>query len=248
MDGAAETLCGGAFLADRLALARGEAVKESVKTGIARIDPVELLRDAVHQPHRGARFGLVPGAEGDVQRRHPVIGRQLQRALHQRRAARFLLPRPGQEPAPGRGGEGHGDLQLGVIAPARILVGLGPVEIEDVFALAVAFRIKRRHRDHRAALPRHQMARRPARSGPDRTRAFQRRQEAVRGERIDRAPGSRLGAGAGVPVAGVDLRQTGMNGDLDRLGHRQGLARPQVSGGPQSGTVKRGSRQHSARR
>src|SRR6056297_3429251 len=67
------------------------------------------------------------------------------------------------EKAPSRGGgEGDGQLKLGVITPAGALPGVGPVVVENVLALAVALGVERGHADHLAARPRDEMAGLPA--------------------------------------------------------------------------------------
>ena len=58
-DLAAEGLRGLAFLADGLALARGEVGEEGVEVGVAAVLPVELLGDAVEEAHLRARLGLL---------------------------------------------------------------------------------------------------------------------------------------------------------------------------------------------
>ena len=48
---------------------------------------------------------------------------------------------PQQQPAPGRRGKRHRDLELGVIAPARALPRISPCLVKHIFALAVALEI-----------------------------------------------------------------------------------------------------------
>src|SRR6056297_2604836 len=69
---AAEGLRAGAFLADGLALARGQIGEKGVETLVAAIDPVILLRAAGHQAKGCTCLGLRLGAESDMQRGNPV--------------------------------------------------------------------------------------------------------------------------------------------------------------------------------
>ena len=65
---------------------------------------------------------------------------------------------------------------------------MGPAVIEDVFALAVGFRIKRRDADKRSARPRRKVMRLPAAARAHRPRPLQRQKKAMRGERVDGPP------------------------------------------------------------
>ncbi|MNJ31204.1 hypothetical protein D3C77_258310 [compost metagenome] len=89
---------------------------------------------------------------------------QRQRALQQGLARGARIRAGGVEEArPRDGREGHGAQQLGIIAPARTLIGVGPGVVEDVFALAVPLQIERHDADHGAVfIVQGQMARRPA--------------------------------------------------------------------------------------
>ena len=93
---------------------------------------MELLGDAVERPLKpGQGLRLVLGAEGDMQRRQAILLGDADGRLHQRGA----VGRIAQKAPPGCRGEGHGDLKLGVIAPARAGGSLGPAVVKDVFAL-----------------------------------------------------------------------------------------------------------------
>ena len=46
-----------------------------------------------------------------------------------------------QQPRAGRGRERHGDLQLGIIAAAGALIGVGPAVIEHIFAARMRFQV-----------------------------------------------------------------------------------------------------------
>ena len=86
-DPAAETHGTGAFLADRLALARGEVGEEALEIRVAAVFPVELLGDAVEEPHRGSGLGLLFGAEGDMGRGQAVVRCDLHKCLRECGAA-----------------------------------------------------------------------------------------------------------------------------------------------------------------
>ena len=116
--------------------------------------------------------------------------------LHQHSA----VGRIAQKAPPGGRGEGHGDLKLGVIAPARAGVSLGPAVVKDVFALRVAFHVKRHRRHHPALVAQDQGPRLPAGAVPGGAGGFQRSQKTVGGEGVNRATRGRLGAGERVPV------------------------------------------------
>ena len=205
-DRAAETSGALAFLADGLALARRERGEEGVEIFVIVVFPVELLGLTAQQTHAFARPGLFFGTEGHMQRRQAIVGRQPDRALYQRRGADFGKARPGEKAPTGGRGEGHRNLKLGVIVAAGVLIGMRPIVVEDIFALAVALGIKRRAGDHLAAQPRGQVGRLPAGAAPDRAAGLKRLEKAVGGERVKRPPAVVcFGAGTGIPDGGADL-------------------------------------------
>ena len=235
-DGAAELRGGLPFLADRLALARGEVGKEGVEVGVGAVFPVILMGGAAQKAHFLTRFGLFCRAEGDMGRGKAVFRPDPHHGLRQRGAARVLPSRPGQETPPGRGREGDGGLQFGVIAPARALVSVAPGVVKDVFALAVGLGVKRHDRDHVLPRPRDKVMGLPAALPTDGARGFQRPQKAVRGEGIDRAPTVGLRAGATVPRGGGDAVQPVQHGDGNlRLGHVGVLSGTEVATSPRQG-------------
>ena len=123
---------------------------------------MKLLAKARQQADFGTRQRLGFGAKGNVQRRQVVIRADLHRALDQGRHPCNLKPRAGQKPPPGGGGKGNGDLQFGVIPPARPLPGVGPVVVEYILALRMRFGEQRCHRDDLPADAGRQIARLPA--------------------------------------------------------------------------------------
>src|SRR5690606_3522628 len=120
-----------ALLANRLALARGELAEEIVEAAVAAVLPVEL--DVAAQEPAGPLEQRALGGfdEGRVGRRKAVLFAEAFGGAQQRRGVELVLQ---QQARPGRGGERGGDLQLGVVAAAGPLPGVGPGVIEDVFA------------------------------------------------------------------------------------------------------------------
>ena len=117
--------------------------------------------------------------------------------------------------------ERHGDLQLGIIAPAGALEGLRPAMVEDVFALAVALQIERGGAQQGAVLGLgQQVLRLPAGAPADRLGILQRLQEPVAEEGVaGRARRQR----AGVPLVGIDRGKRLDNTQADgRRGIRHG--------------------------
>ena len=202
-DGAAETLRPLAFLADRLALARGKLRQKLVITGIAVIEPVKLLAGAGQKADLFAQTRLGLGAEGDMGARKARLPRHLRHGLQQGRLHGRGLR---DQPWPGHRGKGHRALQLGVIAPAGALIGLRPGVVKDVFALAVGLEIGGGDARHLPVQPRDQMAGMPARPLPDRARCLERRQKAVAGERVRARPGA-------IPFGGVEAGNLRQDGD-----------------------------------
>lgn len=123
---------------------------------------------------------------------------------------------PREKPRAGDGRERHAGLQLRVITPARVLIGLRPAVVENIFALAVAFGVERHGAGENARfVARDQVMRRPAGARAHAARIFQRRQEGVAEERI-------VGACARIPFGGRDRVQAFDRVDLQRwraIGH-----------------------------
>ncbi len=174
----------GAFLAQILALARGEIGEEILEAGVIAIVPVELDVVAQH-PARLLEQRLLLGLDKSrMGGGKAVLGAELLRRREQRSGERFVGE---QQPRAGRGGEGRGDLQLGVIAPAGALEGIGPAVVEDIFALAVALEIGRQRGAQGAlAILDHDGCGLPAAALADVARILQRGQEGVADEGIAR--------------------------------------------------------------
>ncbi len=206
---------GGAFLADRLALAAGQRAEEIVEAAIARVSPVKL-RPFADQPSGSLERGdLVGGDEGCVRRRQPGVGgHRLDRP--DRRTGRGIAVRRwmDQNTRAGDGGEGHRDLELGVIVLAGALPRIGPGVVEHIFALAVPLGIARHHRQRRVVGTDDQRQRLPAGAGADRSRFLERRQKRMAQKRIGIAR-------AGVPPRARNRRDAG--GDM---GSHDGFAHP----------------------
>ena len=155
-------------------------------------------------------FGL--GGESDVDRRG--AGRLAQAAQRRdQRVPRAFWRVSGDQQAPARDGrEGRRDLNLGIVAPARVFIGLRPAVVEDVLAHAVRLQIGRRRRDEAARFVLYEQVRgRPAGAAADRFGLFEREQKGVGNERIvplARRFGLRQSRriGAGIPRPRADRR------------------------------------------
>ena len=169
-----------AFAADRLALARGQRGEEGVEIGIAVILPVKLTVGALQETALAEMMPFVFGDEGPVRRGGARLATEFDRAGDQPVAVRrHRGAGPDQEPAPRRRRERHADLELGIIAPAGALIGIGPAIIEDIFAHRMGLQIGRHDGPHRAfiAVAQHEMARIPASTVADGAGGFQRIQK-----------------------------------------------------------------------
>ena len=166
---------GGALLADRLALARGERAEKVVETAIVPVVPVILEGPAAQQAEIFGERRLGFRRESDVQ----VGDADAPGDAHQRVGQRALQvaparPRRHQQARPGHRREGHGDDQLGIIAPAGPLVGVGPAPVEDVLALGMVLKIHRRDAEHRPGrILQHRMLGQPAGFRSDRAAFLQ---------------------------------------------------------------------------
>ena len=139
------------FLADRLALARGERGEEIVEAAIAVVPPVELLVGPLEEAELAGKLPFLAREEGDVQRGDAEPVGDLNRGLQQDRFALALLRAgPDQQALAGDRREGDGGLQLRIIAAAGALIGVGPAMIEHVLALAVRFEIAGHAAEQRA--------------------------------------------------------------------------------------------------
>src|ERR1043165_8461138 len=107
-----------------------------------------------------------------------------------------------QQTAPGHWGEGNACLQLGIVAAAGALEGVGPAPVEHVFALGVRLQIERKQAMNATIALDHQMTRPPTGARRSRTGLLQRRKEFVAGERV--RIGGALWIGAGVPRSLAD--------------------------------------------
>src|ERR1043166_1180728 len=93
--------------------------------------------------------------------------------------------------------EGNACLQLGIVAAAGAIEGVGPAPVEHVFALGVRLQIERKQAMNATIAIEHQMTRPPTGVCRSRTGLLQRRKEFVAGERM--RIGGALRIGAGVP-------------------------------------------------
>ena len=161
-----------AFAADGLALARGKPGEEIVEGGVALVLPVELLVGALQEaaaterrPFRLGEKGYVRGGEvvglGDFGER---VG---EGALHDfgERAGRREQARTGCRR------ERHGDLELGIVAAAGALKGVGPAVVEDILAARVGLHVAGRGTEEAAVFClREQVPALPAGAAADRFR------------------------------------------------------------------------------
>jgi len=195
-----------ALLADRLALARGECGQEIVEAAVAVIVPVILPAE----PQQPAAFAeALPvglAAEGGMNRADAVVAGDLGHHVdHGVADARGVGAGPREKARARHRREGNRDLQLGIVAAAGALEGLSPAVIEDIFALAVAFDVKRRGAEQRAVAGLgQQVLRLPAGSSSDRLGILQRLEKAVAQEG---AAGRARRQRTGIPLVGVDRRQ-----------------------------------------
>src|SRR5690606_18667502 len=165
-------LGGGAFLAQRLALARGQRGEELVERGVAAVVPVEL--DVAAREPAGAleQRELRRLDEGGVRRGEAVEAAELLGGAEQRGGVAVVGE---QQARAGRGGEGRGDLQLRIVVPAGALPGVGPGVVEHVFALAVALGVGRKRSEQPAAtVLEQQRGGGPAGAGADAARVLER--------------------------------------------------------------------------
>ncbi len=94
-----------------------------------------------------------------------------------------LRPRARKQPAPGRGREWHGDLELGIVAPAGALIGFRPAVVENVFAAGMGFHVAGDGADEgTGGVLGEQVHRLPADACPDRLRQFKRGEEIMGNE------------------------------------------------------------------
>jgi hypothetical protein len=146
---------------------------------------MELLVGALQVAARRQQIPFGLRHEGDVHGGGTVGLADLHQALR-KRGSQLVLSGPGryqQARASGRG-ERHRHLELGIVAAAGTLIGIGPPAIENVFAARMRFEIAGDDPDDLAIALGHEMLRHPPGFGRRRTRRFQCRQKSVRNEWI----------------------------------------------------------------
>ncbi len=186
---------------------------------------MELFAETDQEPGLREALGVGRGRKGHVDRGGLGLRSQFAQCADQRLPRALRRIRRHQQPPSGRRGERRGDLQLGVIATARALVGVRPTMVEHIFALAVALEIAGRGGDHpaRPVLDR-DMRRRPARAAANRPGGFERMQEGVGDKRVEPFAVGLLGRLAGRIGAGVPIRRV-------KGGDRAGDARGEFRAG-----------------
>ena len=130
-----------AFLADILALLARQVGQEILEPAIAAIGPVELAILADQPARRLEQRHLFRCDEGRMGGRQAVALDQRLDARNQRRGQRGVAQ---QQARPRHGRKRRGDLDLGIITPARPLPGVGPAMVEHIFTLAMALGVERR--------------------------------------------------------------------------------------------------------
>ena len=193
----------GAFLAQVLALFGGKLGEEIIEAGVAFVVPVEL-RIGAQQPagfleQRQLRRFDERGVGGGK----PVLLADLLGDAQKGDAERRVLAR--QQARAGGRGEGHADLELGVVLPAGTVPGIGPAVIEDIFALAVALQIGGQSGSGDACgILDHQRKWRPPAAPTDAARFLEQCEESVAGEGI-------AGSRKRVPLIGGNLADSVMD-------------------------------------
>ena len=120
-----------------------------------------------------------------------------------------------QQARPGRRGEGHRHLQLGIVPPTGALDRLRPAMVEDILAIGVGLHIGRHDADDPPLVVLHdQMLRHPPGLALGRPADLQRRQEGMADERVVRPR-------ADVPIRRFDGGDVGFDAQRDGrgLGH-----------------------------
>src|SRR5579872_6450563 len=129
---------------DRLTLAGSERSEKIVERGIAVAGEMELLAGADEKSGARQPVGVLGRGKSEVNRRGLGLFAQLPQGSDQRLARAFRRIAGYEEPASGHRRERDRDLELGIIAAAGALVGVGPGVVEHVLALAVGLEVARR--------------------------------------------------------------------------------------------------------
>ena len=188
---------------------------------------MELLVGARQVAGFGQQLLLVLRGEGDVQRRGADLAGQRGAGRGQQMTVGLgIRARLHQQAAAGHRREGHGCLELRVVASAGAFKGVGPAMVEDIFAHGVALQVAGHDRGRLAVgAVEHQVLAEPAALARRRARFLQRPQKVVRQERVGGLAGR---VGAGIPVVAGDIAERGQDteGGLRRKGdgHEQGLS------------------------
>ena len=160
---------------------------------ISVVAPMKLHTVASDQARGFAFIGFIIADEQYVQRRK-APGLDLRQGGIEHSASRVGVR--GQQPGTGYRCKRDRCEELRVITPSVTSIGIGPAPIENIFAVAVHFRIKRHRADQDTIAPRGHETRLPAGLSRRTARLVQCREERVREERV--AWGERI------PCAGID--------------------------------------------
>ena len=192
-----------ALLADRLALAGGQRAQEVVEGAVTVVPPVILLAEPQQPAMRAEALPLLFCAEGGVDRAYIVVAGDLGEHVDQCVTDSFgKRAGTGKQARSGHWREGHGDLELGIVATAGALQRLRPAVVEHVLALRMGLHVERCSALQRAVVRlRQQILRLPSGAPSHRLGVFQRLEEAVAEEGAARRARRER---AGIPLGGVD--------------------------------------------
>ena len=150
---------------------------------------MELLVVALEEAERARKLPFLARGEGDVQRGGLEPVGQRRRGLQQERLALGPVRAIAHQQPPTRNRrEGHGGLQLRIVAAAGALIGVGPGVIENIFAVGMRFQIAgHAGGDAASCVLQNEMLRQPAGRARRRSALFQRVQKGMADERVVRA-------------------------------------------------------------
>ncbi len=132
---------GGALLADRLALARGEVGEERLEIRVTGIEEMKLLAGALQEAGFAKRLPFLGGRKGDMDRRGAGLLTQRAQPGDQCLARSGIVFVGNEQPAPVDRRERHADLELRVVIATRPLIRIGPGVVENIFALRMGLQI-----------------------------------------------------------------------------------------------------------
>ncbi len=195
-----------AVLADFLALVMAHRGQERVEVRVAGIGPVELHAFADHEPGFAQRAHVRIRGKKQMQRRNLDLFGKGDQPAHQGVA---ILVVARQQPGAGHRGEWNRGQQLGVVAQAVALEGVGPRVVENILTARVRLQVERGGGSQRMVSPQRKIMRRPAGAWRGAAGFMQRAQERMAQEG--------LLARQRVPLLGVDAGQVGLYGQAQGI-------------------------------